>query len=1088
MNKYKLSLSLFICSILLALIACENDSDKKINSDKQINKLLSHYDVKDLIPDTTKIENNRNLPLQKLGMELFFSKSLSGNFDVACVSCHHPLLAGGDSLSLPVGESPYIPELLGLGRWHDWRASKDDKADGAPNVARHSPTTFNSALYKDALFHDGRVFVLSKDNNKIQHRSPDSRFTQADANAGKNLLATQTRFPVTSNEEMRGFTFAHGQNNTQLRQALVERIKGNTDELAAKNQWLSLFQLAFNQPSGSKDVLITFENIQNALASYQSSQLFIDNPWYQYIEGDLSAISEQQKRGALLFFNTSKKGGANCSSCHQPPAFTDEKYHNIAMPQFGRGKRANHEDFGRRGVSQVEQDRYAFRTPSLLNVANTAPYGHTGAYLSLKGVIEHHLNPEQAINNYDFTFSDNPQLHVVANLYHNAESLSQGALKQLLASQKNNRSMLPSGIKLTPSDLNDLIAFLQALTDPCITSDKCLQPWIPNKNEASPDDQRLDAVFSSEDATILPPKPIRTLGEQKSNTSSAIPPMQGSQTPIIDYSCNSRNNRKFTAGSMNSEIKFHDVTQSAGITAKHEIATDIFTVINMQRLGYSGGAAAGDINGDCFNDIYYVTGSTSVDALYMSNKDGTFSNKAKQWGIKQKELSNGATFADLDGDGDLDLLTTNIKHPTLPAITKSEKNSNLVRTTSYKNQSNYSFEIWPEMTIEASIASWTLALADYDSDGDLDVLSTHWQFSPPFTNHLWNNKQGEKLIAFDGGSNLQDIRGSKDITWTGIFSDINNDGYADILMTSDFEDSQIFLNKSDGSFTKTTYDSQLTDENGMGAAVIDIDNDGDLDWFMTSIWDPTGKAPANRNWAISGNRLYQNNNGTFSDITEKAGVREGYWGWGSCFADFNNDGWPDLFHVNGIDVPDYVVDYILTTPLATKELFTDIKQFRKTPSRLYISNKDGTFTERSKEFNITDTRAGHTALCFDYDRDGDVDIFITNNLNHPILYQNNASSQKDTNFINIRLKGLGKNTQAIGAKVYVTANGITQLQEVQAGGTFLGGNPAELHFGLSGAASIDKIEVVWPQPHYYKHQIKSIKSNQFISIEQPLEY
>ena len=215
------------------LIASCNDNQSKVSSPSTIEIALEHelsaYIRKDLIPNIETLNSQRNPALEKLGMELFFSKSLSGNFDVACASCHHPLLAGGDKLSLSVGESAYKPELLGPGRWHNWQASKDRKADGAPNVARHSPTTFNSALYQQALFADGRVFVDSQGSNyqtKQSYRSPDSRFAQSDIHAGASLLATQTRFPVTSNEEMRGFTFAQGASNDEVRQGIVQRLNG----------------------------------------------------------------------------------------------------------------------------------------------------------------------------------------------------------------------------------------------------------------------------------------------------------------------------------------------------------------------------------------------------------------------------------------------------------------------------------------------------------------------------------------------------------------------------------------------------------------------------------------------------------------------------------------------------------------------------------------------------------------------------------------------------------------------------------------------------------------------------------------------
>ena len=289
----------------------------------------------------------------------------------------------------------------------------------------------------------------------------------------------------------------------------------------------------------------------------------------------------------------------------------------------------------------------------------------------------------------------------------------------------------------------------------------------------------------------------------------------------------------------------------------------------------------------------------------------------------------------------------------------------------------------------------------------------------------------------------------------------------------------------------------------MGAAVIDVDNDGDLDWFVSSVWDPRATPPTDRNWGLTGNRLYQNNDGIFTDISDKAGVRQGYWGWGSCFADFNNDGWPDIFHANGFGFSEKIKQHLLhkannsdqstnvkkfdDAPIITDQLFNNIAPFNHTTSRLYISNQDGTFTDQSSSWGITDTEQGRAVICFDYDRDGDVDIFVSNNQSSPILYNNNAQSLASTNFINIRLKGLNKNSQAVGAKVYVTADGITQLQEVKAGGSFISGSPSELHFGLADATTIERIEVIWPQPNYIKHRLENITTNQFITIVQPNE-
>ena len=1073
----------FLFSTLVLLSACDNSpasSNKQSPVSASLRTLLDTYPAEQLLPTVNK--EDPHSPLAKLGQELFFSQSLSGNLDVACASCHHPLLAGTDQLSLSVGESAYDPHLIGPGRWHDWRNSKDPKADGGPNVPRHSPTTFNSALYKQALFADGRVFVTQSSDNKQYHRSPDSRFGQDDQNAGSSILATQTRFPVTSNEEMRGFDFAAGKNNQALRQALVNRLRGKTPELKTNN-WLQAFQVGFNQPNANSKSLITFENIQIALEAYQRSQLVINNRWYRYVQGDDKALTEQEIRGAVLFFKPQNQKGANCVACHQPPIFSDEKYHNIAMIQFGRGKQAEGQDFGRRGVSQKNSDRYAFRTPSLLNIADTSPYGHTGAYLNLRSIIQHHLTPSRAIETFDFNFTNNPQIQLIPQLYSNAKNLTQGALE---AFTTHNATPSPKA-NLSPQNIDDIIAFLSTLSDPCLNDAQCLSQWLPQPDSNSPDNMRLKPHFS-EYSALQPPQPVRPTTNISGN-SIAKEPLLNTQPPAIDLRCQNKISAHNKTQTINQSqpFMFTNVTDKVGILASHAIDHSIYNLINMQRLSFSGGAAVGDINNDCYPDLYYVTGSESVDALYLSTQNGQFHNVANQWGINQRELSNGASFVDIDGDGDLDLFTSNLTHPTLPSITHNPVAEGQVSTTTYQN-TGQGFTPWPEMSIAATTGTWSFAFGDYDNDQDLDVFSGHWQFLPPNTNHLWENTAQSTLLASDTKAGLDNIRGSKDHIWMGIFADINNDGNSDLLVTADFEDSQIFLNQGQQQFNKTTSLSQLTDQNGMGSAVIDYDNDGDLDWFVTSIWDPRGQAPENSNWGIEGNKLYQNQGGVFTDVSATAGIAEGYWGWGSCFADFNNDQWPDIFHANGFGVSKVIEEHLLNTPLVTAQLFNNIAPFSNNPNQLFISNGDGTFTDQSKLWQVNSTRQGRAVICFDYDRDGDLDIFVTHNQSQPILYQNNARQVSKHHFINIQLQGLGKNTRAIGAKVYVTAGGVRQLQEMRAGGSFIAGGPAELHFGLGKHTLIDSIEIVWPQPNYQKQVLRHIKADQFIKIVQSNRY
>src|SRR5438105_1464094 len=175
-------------------------------------------------------------------------------------------------------------------------------------------------------------------------------------------------------------------------------------------------------------------------------------------------------------------------------------------------------------------------------------------------------------------------------------------------------------------------------------------------------------------------------------------------------------------------------------------------------------------------------------------------------------------------------------------------------------------------------------------------------------------------------------------------------------------------------------------------------------------------------------------------VTEQAGVRRGWWGWGSTFADLDNDGHLVVFLVNGWNDP--------TGP------------FQADLSRCFVSNGDGTFTERGAELGLADTGEGRGVVAFDYDRDGDLDLFIANNRQAPRPYRNDGC---DTgHFLSLRLRGRAPNTEAIGGRVYVTAGGQTQMRELRAGSNFESQDPADAHFGLGTATNVDEIRIVWP--------------------------
>ncbi|MEE9338333.1 MAG: cytochrome c peroxidase [Methylococcaceae bacterium] len=427
-------------------------------------------------------------PKAQLGMDLFFSKTLGGDFDSACVTCHHPALGGGDDLSLPIGVEADDPDLLGPGRTNDIAFNNPE---GGPPVPRNAPTTFNLAAWDKFQFHDGRVESLDKTpdangSGSSGIRTPDSALGVADPLAGNNLIQAQARFPVTSNEEMKNFNHT-GYNNQAIRELLAGRFGGygdEADELTDLDHWLEKFRMALSSPEGSAEELITEQNISMLIAEYERSQVFVNSPWKRYVQGEKRAISRAAKKGAVLFYTSSSEGGANCSSCHSGDFFTDESFHNLAMPQIGPGKgdgKDGSKDFGRARETGLKADKFAFRTPSLLNVAVTGPWSHAGSYTTLKAVVKHHLNAHRAIHNYDY---DQLLQYDIRNL----ENMSENTHEALYAS-----NFALERIRLNNRKVYFLVEFLKTLTDPCTTDRKCLGQWIPDKRD-DPNGHQLNAV------------------------------------------------------------------------------------------------------------------------------------------------------------------------------------------------------------------------------------------------------------------------------------------------------------------------------------------------------------------------------------------------------------------------------------------------------------------------------------------------------------------------------------------------------------------------------------------------------------------
>ena len=488
---------------------------------------------------------------------------------------------------------------------------------------------------------------------------------------------------------------------------------------------------------------------------------------------------------------------------------------------------------------------------------------------------------------------------------------------------------------------------------------------------------------------------------------------------------------------------------------------------NNNPLLFSAPIAVEDTNGDGLPDIFLPGGLHEASTLYI-NKKSHFTPVKLPFTRKISSQINSILLVDINADQLSDIVIGTIrievdKKLTLPA-----------EIYIYQNRDNNNFSLAQKIKLERNAMS--ISMADFDNDRDLDLAVGQWgtrstQQAKP--QHLWENKGGLKFVPYKPG--IAEHYKNNDYTFTPTLSDIDNDNDIDVLFAADFESSQVFRNQA-GLFENITDPRVISDDNGMGAAAGDYDNDGDIDWLVTSIYDPY-KTPGP--WGHSGNKLYANDGkGVFTDVSKEAGIQKGNWGWSSCMADFNNDGWLDIFHNTG-----YGYD---TSQAEQWKTMLKTSFFTHTPPKLFISDKNGRFRERAIQEGMHHRMQGRGVSCVDFDRDGDIDIISANLQDKTIVYENNTRQLgKSANFVGVKLRAQAPNSQAIGAKVLIkTSSGEVQIREIQAGNNFLSHNPAEAHFGIGNSVSVLYIDVTWPGQPARTTRIDNPQINQWHLIKQ----
>lgn len=375
----------------------------------------------------------------ELGQLLFYDPILSGNKTVSCATCHHPEFATSDGVSLGLGDGA---SGLGPSRGHD--------PDNLPEqrIPRNSPALFNlGAPEFTRFFHDGRLETDLTRKGGI--RTPLGE----DMEQGfASTLAAQTMFPVLSGDEMAGH-YSENEVAQAVRQGLLTGPDGAWARLSRRVDAIPEYRQRFDAVIG--DVPVAFTDIANVIAAFIAFEWRADNSAFdRYLRGQ-GELSAPARRGLDLFY-----GAAGCASCHAGLFQTDHQFHAIAMPQIGPGKAARFEqhnrDTGRMRVTGNPADAYAFRTPSLRNVAHTAPYGHSGAYATLDAVIRHHLDPVASLYSYDAAQAVLPGSAFASDFALMGEAEGVAAIAAA--------NELPP-MSLTDEEIADLVAFLEALTD-----------------------------------------------------------------------------------------------------------------------------------------------------------------------------------------------------------------------------------------------------------------------------------------------------------------------------------------------------------------------------------------------------------------------------------------------------------------------------------------------------------------------------------------------------------------------------------------------------------------------------------------------
>ena len=545
----------------------------------------------------------------------------------------------------------------------------------------------------------------------------------------------------------------------------------------------------------------------------------------------------------------------------------------------------------------------------------------------------------------------------------------------------------------------------------------------------------------------------------------------------------------------------------SGINFSNDIKEDeAYNILTYEYLYNGGGVAVGDVNGDGLPDLMF-TGNMVPNKLYLNKGDFTFEDITDKAGIAGRlKWKTGVVMADVNGDGLLDIYVC------YSGPGKDEERSNeLYINNGLKNGIPTFTESAKKYGLDApGTYTTTVAFFDMDNDGDLDMFMVN--HGDMFYNPYFNTEKlrttrdpryGNRLYRNDNG-HFTDISAAAHIDGSGLnfglsvaISDINNDGWPDIYVTNDYSERDfLYLNNKDGTFTEAlTKAAGHISEFAMGCDIADYNNDGKTDVMVLDMLPEDN----HRQKLLRGADTYdkymmlvdhgfhhqqmrntlQLNNGVdsngvpiFSEIGQLAGVSNTDWSWSPLFADFDNDGWKDLFISNGIlkDMTNqdfvkytsgYSQDYIKENGHKA-EMWELVKSMPSTKLNNYLfrNNHDLGFSNVTADWGLTKASISNGAVYADLNNDGSLDLVINNLNDKATIYKNNPVA--GAHYLQIKLNGDNKNTSGIGAKVFTKTAGNTQFQEQYVNRGFQSSVDPVMHIGLGKDSVIQTLKVVWP--------------------------